>query len=82
MTVDEVRAAAMRLERDELAALAADLLDVVDRPPRAPQAEVDAAWSVEIGRRLDLVAGGNAKGLTMDEVEARLHAVVSSVPAE
>jgi putative addiction module component (TIGR02574 family) len=78
MTVEDVRAAAMQLDSDERAALTAELLDIVDRPPRSPHADVYAAWSAEIGRRLDLVASGTIEGLTWDQVEERFQASLTS----
>lgn len=72
MSVDEVRAAVMQLGAEDRAALAAELLDDLERPSGLSQAEVDAAWSAELGRRLDLAESGAVEGLTWDQVEARL----------
>jgi putative addiction module component (TIGR02574 family) len=72
MSVDEVRAAVMQLATEDRAALAAELLDNLERPSGLDQAEVDAAWSAELVHRLDLAESGTAEGLTWDQLEAQL----------
>lgn len=62
----------MQLAAEDRAALAAELIDDLEHPAHLSQAEVDAAWSAEIGRRLDVAASGTVEGLTWDQVEAQL----------
>lgn len=62
----------MQLAIDDRAALAAELLDDLEHPSHASEAEVDAAWSAELVRRLDLAESGTVEGLTWDQVEAQL----------
>ncbi|MFW6598213.1 addiction module protein [Propionibacteriaceae bacterium Y2011] len=71
MSVDEVRAAIRQLAMEDRVALAAELLDDLEHPSRASEAEVDSAWSAELIRRLDLAESGTVEGLTLDQVEAQ-----------
>ena len=68
----------MLLDNDELVALTAELLDVIDRPGQPSSAEVDSAWTTEIGRRLNLVASGATAGVPWEQVDERLQAVIST----
>lgn len=78
MTVDEVRAAAMQLDPDERAVLAADLQDSVEHPETASQEEIDSAWLAEVRRRSDDLHSGRVKPRTWDEVQARLEAAIET----
>lgn len=62
----------MQLATEDRAALAAELLDDLERPSRLDQAAVDAAWSAELVRRLDVAESGTVEGLTWDQLEAQL----------
>jgi putative addiction module component (TIGR02574 family) len=74
MTVEEALAAAMQLDQAGRAALVLELLEVADRPEALSQADVDAAWTAEIARRVDAVASGKMEGLTLEQVEERFEA--------
>jgi len=62
----------MVLPPDDRLALARRLLDSVDLEPE-PGAE--AAWEVEIGRRIELLKSGESKSVSADEVFARLRQI-------
>lgn len=74
MTVDELRAAAMRLGRDERAILAAELLDSVQDPEPASQSEVDSLWAAELNRRSAELRSGSADTFTWDSVRVEIEA--------
>lgn len=60
----------MALSPVEREQVAETLLESIDGG--VDQAEVDAAWKDEIGRRVDGIRTGNVDGLTRDEVRALL----------
>jgi len=60
---------ALRLTTAERAELAAELLASLDGEP---ENEVEAAWAVEIERRVERVRSGQAKGRPWSEVRERL----------
>jgi putative addiction module component (TIGR02574 family) len=63
-TTDDILAAAMRLPPQDRTKLAERLLDSVEP---IDQAEIDAAWVVEVRRRIREVEEGNAELIPAEE---------------
>lgn len=66
---DDILTNAMRLSPTERAELAAALLASLDGEP---EEAVEAAWAVEIQRRVERVRSGTAKGRSWTDVRERL----------
>jgi putative addiction module component (TIGR02574 family) len=49
---------------------------IVDRVPRESNEEIDEAWRLELGRRIEQVERGEAKTISAEEVERRLAAII------
>lgn len=60
MKVDKALAAATQLDHEDRAPLLLRLLEAAERQASVPQVQVDAAWTAEICRRIDVVASGTA----------------------
>lgn len=73
-TFTELSRDALVLPPDERLLLARQLLDSVDLEPE-PGAE--AAWEVEIGRRIERYDAGETRGIPAGEVFARLRQIAS-----
>jgi antitoxin MazE len=70
---EEVRQIASELPVDQRILLANSLWESVDRGESdATEAEVDAAWDGEIGRRVAEIKAGSAVTCSLEEVEADL----------
>ncbi len=70
-TVDDLFGQALVLSDEDRAALAARLLESLDRAE--PDEGVEEAWAAEIERRMDDYRAGRAKTIPWSEVRARLH---------
>lgn len=78
-TYDEVQQIARELPPDQRILLADSLWESVERGVfDASDAEVDAAWDAEIGRRVAGIKTGSAVTCSFAEVEADLRAIVGS----
>ena len=64
-TTDDILAAALRLPPQDRTKLAEQLLDSVEP---LDQADIDAAWVVEVRRRMKEVEGGAVRLIPADEV--------------
>lgn len=71
-TADLLAAAALQLPLDARAALAARLIESLDERPLEDAAEVERAWEVEIGRRLEDLRAGRMKTRPVEEFLAEL----------
>ncbi len=69
LTIEQLKAEAMRLSPEERADLA-DWLWV----SATPRAEVEAAWDAEIARRVAEIDAGTAKLIPAEEVMAEIEA--------
>ncbi len=68
MSRDQIRRAALAMEPDDRAALAAELFDSLVEPA---DEEVDEAWEAEIDRRLDEIDQGTAQIVSVQQVFRR-----------
>ena len=76
-TYEEVQQIACELPVDQRILLANTLWESVERGEfDATEAEVDAAWDAEIGRRVGEIKAGTAVTYSLQEVEADLRAIV------
>jgi len=76
-TYEEVQQFACELPVDQRILLADSLWESVERGEfDATEAEVDAAWDAEIGRRVAEIKAGSAMTCSLAEVEADLRAIV------
>lgn len=73
-TADLLEEAALQLPLDARAALAARLLDSLGDRPLEDAAEVERAWEVEIGRRLEDFRAGRMKTRPVEDLLAELEA--------
>lgn len=73
-TSREVRSAALQMPQDERAALALELLQSLEDPNDVTQPDVDAAWDIEIDRRVRGVESGEVVGVDADEAIRRVRA--------
>jgi len=69
--LETIKQAALALTESERASLANDLIASLNGPQ---DAEVAAAWDIEICRRINEIAAGTAQLLDVDEVLARARA--------
>jgi putative addiction module component (TIGR02574 family) len=69
--LETLKQAALALPQSERASLASDLVASLDGPE---DADVAAAWDIEICRRINEIAAGTAQFLEVDEVLARARA--------
>jgi len=74
--IESVLAAALRLPAHARAAVAAELLESLD-PPGCSAAEVEAAWSDEIQRRLNEVDAGLVTPVPWAEARRRIFAAAN-----
>ena len=65
MSTDEIRDAALKLDREERARLAEELLTSLNDPDRP---SIDAAWGAEAERRIDALDSCKSKAIPEDEV--------------
>ena len=72
-TTEAVLAEALRLDQDERAELAAELLSSLDGP-RDPGAR--DAWEVEVRRRVEAIDSGEATLESWDSVRSRIEAKI------
>lgn len=73
MNAAEVEQAMLALDKRDLAALIHRGIQALDESElEAPQEEVDAAWNVELRRRIDEVESGQVELLTAGDVDARV----------
>jgi putative addiction module component (TIGR02574 family) len=72
-TLIEVARDAAELPMDDRLKLARILLDLSDAGGE-PQEEVQAAWDIEIERRLQELQSGNVKGVPLDQVKKKIEA--------
>lgn len=68
-TADTILGTALTLPRDERAWLASELIASLDQ---GEDADVEAAWAVEIERRIAEVESGEAKTVSWEEARARI----------
>jgi putative addiction module component (TIGR02574 family) len=68
-TADTILGTALTLPPDERAWLASELIASLDR---GEDADVEAAWAVEIERRIAEVESGEAKSVSWEEARARI----------
>jgi putative addiction module component (TIGR02574 family) len=68
----------MELPEDERAELAAVLVDSIG--DGRPEADIDAAWLVEVRRRLQAVRSGQATLIPTEEVERELEELIVETP--
>ena len=74
---EEVRHIAYELPEDQRILRANWLWDSIEQDgSEATEAEFDAAWDTEIGRRVAGIQAGNAATCSLEEVEAGLRAIV------
>lgn len=71
--VKEVLDEALKLEPDERASVAVELLESLEVAPDE-SADVEAAWAAEIERRARRVLKGESSGAPWDEVRRRTEA--------
>lgn len=71
-TAAELAILGKQLARDERERLVDELLESLNEPATA---ELDAAWSAEIERRLAAYDGGKVQALSADEVFAKARAI-------
>jgi putative addiction module component (TIGR02574 family) len=71
--VREVLDEALKLEPDDRASVAVELLESLESAPE-DEASVQAAWAVEIERRARRVLRGGSNGTAWDEVRRRTEA--------
>ena len=64
---------ALKLGPDDRASVAVELLESLEAPPEE-EADVQAAWALEIERRARRVLGGESSGIPWDEVRRRVEA--------
>ena len=69
-SVAEVFDAALALDENNRAQLAAKLVESLDGEV---DADAEEAWAAEIERRLSKIDAGQAKWVSMDEAIARMH---------
>jgi putative addiction module component (TIGR02574 family) len=69
-SVPDVFDAALALDEDNRAKLAARLVESLDGEL---DADAERAWATEIERRLAKIDSGQAKWLSMDDAVARMH---------
>ena len=72
-TLSELTRDAAELSTVEQLKLARILLELAENN-RLPQGEVDAAWEMEIERRLQELQSGKVKGVPLEEVKAKIEA--------
>jgi putative addiction module component (TIGR02574 family) len=83
MSIDEIRRHLMELPRHERAELAYELLDSVsDDELDEDPAEVEAAWALEIKRRIDEYDAGLVESIPAEEVFAKARALVRKIERE
>ena len=70
-TLDEIRDEVMELDVEERGALADSIWESFLTPE---EREIQAAWIVEVERRLDEMRSGKVKGISAKKVLARLRA--------
>jgi putative addiction module component (TIGR02574 family) len=76
-TYEEVQQFARELPPDQRILLADSLWESVERGEfDVSEAEVDAAWDAEIGRRVAEIKAGSAVTYSLSEIEADLRAIV------
>jgi putative addiction module component (TIGR02574 family) len=74
---EEVRQIAWELPEDQRILLATSLWESVEADGAdVSEAEVDASWDAEIGRRVAEIKAGTAVTYSLGEVEADLRAIV------
>lgn len=76
--VEAVLLAAMRLPPEARAALAAELIQSLEREQDEPAEDVEAAWAAEIRRRIEEVDAGEVATIPWPEARARILAVAKA----
>jgi putative addiction module component (TIGR02574 family) len=71
LTQQEILEAALALPRDSKLKLAEQILESIDP---VDQADIDAAWVVEVNRRLEELERGDAQTIPAEQVFARIRA--------
>jgi len=79
VAVDEVTEAALTLPGHQRAVLANTLLESLDDTVDDPT-EVNAAWTSEIGSRLDDLISGRVRGVSLEEMKASIAAALAARP--
>jgi len=77
VAVADVRQVALTLPEHDRAALAESLLESLDYLADDP-AEVEAAWTGEVGTRLDDLINGRVKGVSLEEMNAQIDAALAA----
>ena len=77
MNAKQLLAEALRLPPEERAALAGELIESLDE---GIGKDADAAWSIEIRRRLERLDAGLAKTVSWSEARRRIHAAAGREP--
>jgi putative addiction module component (TIGR02574 family) len=78
-TYEEVRQFAEELPEDERILLANSLWEsAVAGEDKADDAEISAAWSAEIGRRVEEIKAGTAVTCSLEDVAADLRNIVGA----
>ena len=74
LTLADIHELAMDLTAEDRAKLVTLLLDSL---PEAPPARIEAAWAVEIERRVADVESGKAKLLSWEEVREEMYCIAA-----
>lgn len=77
VAVADVTEVALTLSECDRAALANTLLESLGDPADDP-AEAEMAWTSEIGSRLDDLISGRVKGVSLEEMNARIDAALAA----
>jgi putative addiction module component (TIGR02574 family) len=69
MSGKEILSSALKLPRKRRAHIAAKLLESLDTEE---QKEIDAAWAIEIEKRIEDMNSGRTKGIPIEQVLSRI----------
>jgi len=78
IAVDEIIEMARTLPEHDRSVLASAMLESLDDDTDTTE-EVHAAWTKEIGSRLDDLISGRVQGLSLEQMKARSAAALASV---
>ena len=77
MDVRQLLVEALRLPEEERAALAGELIQSLEQEV---DADAEAAWAIEVRKRLDRVDAGTARTIPWSEARRRIHAAAGRAP--
>ena len=72
---------ALLLSEAERGDLVEKLIESLD-PPEEPEADIEAAWDMEIARRIQELDGGKARCIPWEEVRAGVFAKLNASPRD